>query len=463
MFLPKQSKHYLTLLFTDQALVAAKLNAKGDRLQNLAEFPLPTGLIIDGEITQEKKLAQFLKETKAKIALKDRLVVVGLSEARASTHSLTLPVVEPQEIDSAVRFEADSFLPFPYKDEYLDWMLIEKTSQNKARILVSAVPKRIINSYTQCLASASWQPIAFETTSLSLLRLLPAEGKRIGFAAEVGKTVVVLILGLKGNIEACSVIKKDDDLIATIKKMNEFYFAPEKDGQTPQKIYLCGANVNQDLLNNIKQNLGLEPIILKKPLAGLPENQQVRLSILISLAQKEVAPPADEKTINILPETLLEQYQSEQEKKRKKLVVGLITLLLILLNTFSWLTFWQLKNQTEEGQKLASHLPYQESQLQDWSTKATLINQQAQQNKIIGQILESILAFSQPKINLSGFSYQPVTKQITLTGNAVSRNDLVALKTNLEKNTLFSQVLVPLSALQQEENIEFKIMLTIVK
>ena len=453
----------LSFLFSDQDLKIGRLDKKGSRLENFGEFPLPRDLIVEGKVKDPQKLGQFLIEVKTKTKLKDRLVAVGLSEMKASTHSLLLPDLTPAEIDNAIKLQADSFLPFPYTDEYLDWMLIEKTKEGKSKVLVSAVPKNIIDDYTLALEKAGFGPIAFETTSLSLLRLLPPEGKKLSFAAEVAENAVVLILGHEGNLEACSVIRKPADLLETIKKMADFYF-PENGKKRPQKIYLCGKSISQNLADQIKKTLKLEPILLKTGVAGLPEKRETELAVLLSLAKKEVAPPQDERSINILPPGLIIKYQAwSQERKERGLIFTLIFLLLFL-NLAVFFTFWEVKAKNDRlGQEIKSQetrIKYQLPELVALSEKAKLINMLSQDKNQALNILEKMLALPS-KTEISGFNFDAAKKEITVGGRAATKDDLLKLKQELEKETLFTKVFIPLSALEKEEAIEFKIRLSL--
>lgn len=453
-------KQYLTLLFSDQEVKAVKLDKKGVRLKALFEFKLPEGLVVEGEVKAPEKLGQFLAQIKAKTGLKDQLVIVGLSEQKASTHSLTLPELTSEEIDSAIRLQADSFLPFPYQDEYLDWMLIAKTPKNKNKVLVSAVPKRVIDNFSFCLEKAGFQPIAFETTSLSLLRLLPLEAKQLCFAAELGDAAVVLILGVKGTIEACSVIEKPQEILKTIKKMTDFYF-PEKSPQArPKKIYLCGKNASQKLFEEVKQTLGLEPVLLAAGVAGIAENRQVQLAILLSLAKKIVAPPEDIETINILPQRLMAKYKSLSEKKKENILASALAFLLVICSTTAFFTYWYLQAKNKkfqdqiEGQK--NQVSHQLPPLETLDKQAQLINRVSGQKDLLPKILTKVAALSSPKVEVLGFNFDGAKNQLAISGRAQTRDDLLEFKQKLESEEAFTQVFVPLSALSKEKEIEFR-------
>ncbi|MBU1130331.1 pilus assembly protein PilM, partial [Patescibacteria group bacterium] len=299
---------YLTFLFTDRDIKVAKLNKKGDSLELFYEFPLPEQTIQNGQIKDNVQLLSVLKQISSKLKLDNDSVIVGISETKAFVHTLTLPDIELSEIDQAIKFQADSFLPISYQKQYLDWMLTKKTKNKKNIIIVSAVPKKIINTFTKILMQAGLKPVAFESTAISLFRLLPKENQKLSFLAEVDEISTVLVLGSKTSIKACSVIGKNNHFIKTIQEMKNFYL--KKRQQDPPKIYLCGKKCSDSLLKEIKEKLGLETTLLSNKIKKIPTGRESELAVLISLAQKNVALPEDTKTINILPHSLSKKYKN---------------------------------------------------------------------------------------------------------------------------------------------------------
>lgn len=461
--LPNREKRYLCLLFTETLLRVAKLDNQGKSLEKFFEFSLPPGVIIDGEVKDVAKLGEVLKQVREKVGAKESFVVVGIPETKASIHTLLLPKLNPEEIYQAIRLQADSFLPFAYQNEYLDWMIIGEEQEGQIKVLVSAVPRGAIDSFVNALQAAQFAPLSFETTSLSLFRLLPEEGKRLSFASEFGETSVVLILGREGNVEACTVIGRQDQFIETVQKVKDFYLRLNEEAQ-PKEIYLCGKDIQNSLLEQIQTKLNLKPILLKPTIGGLPQDRSPELAILVSLVQKKVAPPEDVNTINILPPELTEKYtQIAEEKRRQRLTLSSI-LLLTIFNLLISLSYFQLKTKSSllksqidqswisKGNQLSNLLLFKE--------KAALINRLTLQNKPLTELI-NLFNFSSPEIEISGFNFGSKNKEIVLTGRAKTKEDLLKLKEKLEHEKSFNKIYIPLSSLEHEERIEFVIKLSI--
>ncbi|MFH1705529.1 MAG: pilus assembly protein PilM [Patescibacteria group bacterium] len=461
-FLSKKTERYFSFLFADDELKIAKLDRSGKKLTALFQFPLPEGLVVEGGVADIEKLARFLIQVKNKTKIGSCFAVVGIPEIRASTHSLTLPAISVSEIDQAIKLQAESFLPFPYKNEYLDWMLVGKTADQSNRVLLSAVPKKIINDFVESFQKADLKPVAFETTSLSLFRLLPPEGKKRSFAAEIGKTSVVLILGNEGNIEACSVVKEPDLFLETAKKMRSFYL--EKEGaEKGQKIYLCGKNLSEQVINNIKNELSIDPVILKTAVAGIPSGKENELAILVSLARKEVSLPEDVKTINVLPDKLAKKYQSFYKGKRADLLAFLFALLVLLLNLASAFSYFKIKDQYRDSFSRIDpsypRLDPNSTEFSAWLKKARTVNKVSAGDDFANKVIKTLLEFSYQNVEIFGFDFNPEKDELILTGRAKKRDDVLKLKEGLEEEDFVAKASIPVSSLEQEENAEFRIKL----
>ncbi|MFH1840874.1 MAG: pilus assembly protein PilM [Candidatus Shapirobacteria bacterium] len=446
---------YWSLLFSDQSLRLARMDHRNKRLKNFFEFPLPPGLIHDGEVENPKELGKFLSQIKSKIKLNETFVVVGIPEIKASLHTLTLPFLAEKEIDQAVRRQADTFLPFAYQNEYLDWMIIDTPSDSQIKVLVSAVPRSVIDGFITALQQASLAPISFETTSLSLFRLLPPEGKKSSFAAQVENTSTVLILGSEGNVEACSVVRQPEQILETVQKMNQFY-QHKTARETPRQIYLCGLALSVELAQKIKDQLHLQPILLKTSLTNIPAGKQSDWAIVASLAQKKVTPPSDSRTINLLPAHLVDQYQKTIESRCLTHRLSWLLLFLLLLNG---LTFFAYGKHQQQAASDRSRQPISRPLSEKLQDKAKLITRLGQANSRL-EIL-ALFQLSNQKLQVNNLSYDSPTAEIILTGYTQNRNDLLELKKKLESDYHFSQVSLPLSSLEKADQSEFKIKISL--
>lgn len=457
--LPKQEKKYFSFLFSDSSIKIAKIEEKKGKkiLQIFFESPLPAGLIVDSEVKDSEKLAAVINDLKLKAKVTENSVVVGLAETKASIHTLSLPKLTPEEINQAIKFQADSFLPFPYQNEYLDWMFLGEPSNGKVKILISAIPKNIIDGYVAAFGKTGLNPLTFESTSLSLLRLVAPVERKGCLIAEISDALTILVINSEGEVETSSTIADKAQFLPTLKKILDYYYREQKE---PPRIYLCGKGASNEFFAQTKQ-LKMQPLPIKTDVEGIPAGKEPELAMLVSLAQKIVALPEDAQTINVLPPTVATEYQVvSQQAKEKKLNI-ILFVFLIFINLIVFIIYLQAKINTakllasQSGKEIFGHL----QGLEEYREKSKLINLTSQQSSLLQKVLAEIANPSQKNVRLVGLAFSDEKKEITLLGRALSKDDLLQYKENLEKMSLFSKVSIPLPSLKEETNLDFRIIL----
>ena len=103
---------------------------------------------------------------------------------------LELPMMEKQEMSSAVRFEARQHIPLPLSEVVLDWSIVEDAvsakKKSKVKILLVAVPYEIINQYQAIAKLCGLRLLALEAEVFGLLRSLVANKKGVIGMVDVG-------------------------------------------------------------------------------------------------------------------------------------------------------------------------------------------------------------------------------------------------------------------------------------
>ena len=85
-----------------------------------------------------------------------------------------MPKMTVKEIKSAVRFEAENYIPFSIDKVYFDSQIIYPltVSKNQTDVLIAAFPKKIVDSYVKAIHKAGLIPVSLETESQATIRAL---------------------------------------------------------------------------------------------------------------------------------------------------------------------------------------------------------------------------------------------------------------------------------------------------
>jgi len=161
---------------SDLCLRIAKLKKRGRffRLVSWGETKIKPGIIEDGEIKDEKALAETIKQALAKVKgerIKTKYLIASLPEKKAFLQVIQMPKMKQEELKTAVPFEAENYIPFPIEKVYLDFQLIPSFNQlDHLDVLIAALPKKTVDPYISCLKKTGLILQALEVESQSIVR-----------------------------------------------------------------------------------------------------------------------------------------------------------------------------------------------------------------------------------------------------------------------------------------------------
>ena len=164
---------------SDLSLKIIKLKKKRGvlSLASFGETEIKPGIIRAGEIKDEKKLAEIIKEAVKSVKgekIKTKYVVASLPEEKAFLQVITLPKMSEEDLKSAVIYEAENYIPLPIDQVYLDSQIVPPVYDHLDHfdVLIAALPKKTVDPYLSCLKSAGLKPGALEIESLAIGRAL---------------------------------------------------------------------------------------------------------------------------------------------------------------------------------------------------------------------------------------------------------------------------------------------------
>jgi type IV pilus assembly protein PilM len=98
-------------------------------------------------------------------------VVVGVPTSRTFSRMFTVPARAEKTLADAVEIEVDQYIPIPMSSLYVDYEIIERTKENLT-IIMSAVPKVLVDSCMAACLAANLRPIMIEPGINSVARVL---------------------------------------------------------------------------------------------------------------------------------------------------------------------------------------------------------------------------------------------------------------------------------------------------
>ncbi|MBU0546994.1 pilus assembly protein PilM [Patescibacteria group bacterium] len=163
---------------SDPSLKVVKLNQSGNniRLGSFGEIRLQPGIIKKGEIKREDDLIDAIKKSVAGVEgekIKTKYVICSLPEEKAFLQVIKMPKMSDEDLKSAVIYESENYIPLPIESVYLDFQIVSsKEDSQEMEVLIAAFPKRIVDSYVNCLEKTGLKILSLEVESLAIARAL---------------------------------------------------------------------------------------------------------------------------------------------------------------------------------------------------------------------------------------------------------------------------------------------------
>lgn len=142
-------------------------------LETIGEVKTPK--VDSKEINKEKLLdesGKAIKNLLNDLKIKNKQAVVSLPEDEVISRLVRLPPLKDNEIMDALRFEAETFVPFPLDQVLIDYEIIEKDDAGRLTIFVIAARNDLINSYLKLFKSIGLDLLALESPAIALRRVL---------------------------------------------------------------------------------------------------------------------------------------------------------------------------------------------------------------------------------------------------------------------------------------------------
>lgn len=126
------------------------------------------------------ELGGVIKKLVRDAKISGRNVSIALPETQVFTRLMQFPLLSDAEIASAVKWEAEEYIPIPIKDAIIEHQIVERLENaNPPQVLVLLVAalQSLVANYMEVVEQAGLDVIGVETELISMARSLSPEGK----------------------------------------------------------------------------------------------------------------------------------------------------------------------------------------------------------------------------------------------------------------------------------------------
>lgn len=172
------------LFFTDKQIIGLDISSTGIKIMAIDTKkwlvlgygaldldPLKVKESLEGNSTYLAENIQLLIKEKLVGSLPSKHVVIGVPTTRTYSRTFNLPNNVEGKLKDAVELEVDQYIPVPASTLYIDYEVIER-SKKEITVLMSAVPRMIVDKCISAAESAGLTAILVEPGMSAVARLL---------------------------------------------------------------------------------------------------------------------------------------------------------------------------------------------------------------------------------------------------------------------------------------------------
>jgi type IV pilus assembly protein PilM len=174
-------------------LAEAQHGPSGPRLTCLGVAALPPTVVQSNVIQDEGPVVEAIRKLVAETGTQAKDVITAVPGPAVIVKKVILPGHAASNVESAVLAEAGHLIPDSLDNVNLDYQMIDLIEDgNKMEVLVVAVKKEIINSYTEAIRAAELEPVLVDVDYFALENMF-----ELNYEAPDGHPVALVNIGAR--------------------------------------------------------------------------------------------------------------------------------------------------------------------------------------------------------------------------------------------------------------------------
>ncbi|WP_407538367.1 type IV pilus assembly protein PilM [Deinococcus radiomollis] len=241
-------------------------------LQHAVTTPTPIGSMRDGLVVEPQAVATELKNLLAQHRITTRQAVTAVPNQSAVTRNIMVPRMERKELQEAIKWEAERYIPYPIDEVALDFDLLDDPANipedGQMEVVIAAAPSEAVARVIEVLQLAGLEPVVIDLKSFAVLRALRGNllGEHLTKSTltgtnytEAGEVALVLEIGASSSV--ISLVRGDrvlmarnigvsaDDFTTALQKAFDLDFSAAEEIKVGYATATTPTEDEEDLLN----------------------------------------------------------------------------------------------------------------------------------------------------------------------------------------------------------------------
>jgi type IV pilus assembly protein PilM len=213
--------------------------------------------------------------------LSEKRVVIGVANQKVVARLIVLPYMQKKELKSALRYQAQDYIPIPIEEAILDFDVVgEFVSDENERmieVLLVAARRDMIENHIEAVQTAGLIPLAIDVSSLAFARSLV--GDTSALAETIDEQAVALV-----NISSGTT-----NIVVVENELPRFTRTSSIAGNTFTEVLADKLHLTFEEAENLKIKTGLPPVNSKSPSEDIDGEAQEVQEILLQVANEFIA------------------------------------------------------------------------------------------------------------------------------------------------------------------------------
>ena len=162
---------FLSLDIGSSSVKLLEVEGAGDRMRVRAfgSHPLAPSAVQNNMVQEPDQVAAVIRTLVTETGAKATHVVTAVPGPAVIIKKIQLPSQAPAELENSVLFEAGNFIPENLENVNLDYQIVDfLEKENQVEVLLVAVKKEIINSYTTAIRMSGLEPAVVDVDYFAL-------------------------------------------------------------------------------------------------------------------------------------------------------------------------------------------------------------------------------------------------------------------------------------------------------
>ncbi|MEF2279249.1 type IV pilus assembly protein PilM [Deinococcus sp. YIM 134068] len=247
-------------------------------LQHAVMVPTPIGSMRDGLVVEPQAVAQELRALLAEHRMtgKYKYAVTAVPNQAVVTRNIMVPRMERKDLQEAIKWEAERYIPYPIDEVCLDFDLLDDPAaipeDGQMEVVIAAAPTEAILRQVEVLRLAGLEPTVVDLKSFAALRALRGNllgahltventegGTTTGGLVGAGEVGLVLEIGASSSVislvrgervlMARNIGVSADDFTTALQKAFDLDFTAAEDVKLGYATATTPTEDEEDLLN----------------------------------------------------------------------------------------------------------------------------------------------------------------------------------------------------------------------